>query len=134
VEPTKPEAPDEPQAEKPPVRGEGSPADATVAENVGPWSEYNAKKAAYDLAVAGFESAKSKYEADVKAREEKVKAGEKIVKDLNHRFADWYYVISGDSFENLRQGRKTLVKPKSQTPGDQGAGGPTNPLNFNLPK
>ncbi|MDZ4686527.1 MAG: DUF4340 domain-containing protein, partial [Planctomycetaceae bacterium] len=134
TEPTKPEAPEEPTAEKPASRAATDPADATVAENVGPWSEYNAQKSAYDLAAAGFEGAKSKYEADLKAREEKVKAGEKIVKDLNHRFADWYYVISGDSFENLRQGRKTLVKPKSQTPGDQGTGGPVNPLNFNFPK
>jgi hypothetical protein len=134
TEPVKPEAPEEPTAEKPAARDEAGPADATVADNVGPWAEYNAKKSAYDLAVAGFEPAKARYAADLKAYDDKVKEGEKLVKELNNRFADWYYVISGDSFENLRQGRQTLVKPKSQTPGGQGAASPTNPLNFQLPQ
>jgi len=56
--------------------------------------------------MATYEADTKKYEADLKAYEEKAKTGEKLVKDLNRRFADWYYVISGDSFENLRQGRR----------------------------
>lgn len=129
TEPAKPEAPEEP-SEKPAERSADSPADAIVLENVGPWAEYNAAKSAYDLALAGFESAKSKYESDLKAYDDKVKAGEKLVKELNARFADWYYVISGDSFENLRQGRASLVKPKSQTPGADDAKSPLPGLNL----
>lgn len=134
TEPVKPEAPEEPEGDKPAPRDESSPADATVADNVGHWAEYNAKKSAYDLASSGFESAKSKYESDLKAYEEKVKTGEKLVKELNNRFADWYYVISGDSFENLRQGRKTLVKPKSQTPGGAEAPAGGGFPGLNLPR
>ncbi len=32
-------------------------------------------------------------------------AGQRAARDLNARFADWYYVISGQDFQNLRLGR-----------------------------
>ena len=32
-------------------------------------------------------------------------AGQRTARELNDRFADWYYVISGKDFENLRLGR-----------------------------
>jgi hypothetical protein len=32
-------------------------------------------------------------------------AGERTARELNDRFADWYYVISGKDFQNLRLGR-----------------------------
>ncbi len=107
----KPEAPvkPEPPAEEPKPDAD-APADAGAAENT---VEKADPKKAYEDALSAYDSATKKYEADVKAYDEKVKAGEKLVKDLNRRFADWYYVISGDSFENLRQGRKTLVKAKA---------------------
>lgn len=111
--PVKPEPIGDPPAETPPEREPDSPADALHLENVGPYAEYQAKKRAYDAAQAKYESDQKKYEDDMKAYEEKVKEGEKKVKELNARFADWYYVISADSFENLRQARKTLVKAKA---------------------
>lgn len=107
VEPVKPEVPAE--EAKPEAANPDAPADAAAIENA---AEKPDPKKAYEAALAQYETDHKKYEADLKAYEEKVAAGEKIVKDLNRRFADWYYVISGDSFENLRQGRKTLVKPK----------------------
>lgn len=117
-EPTKPEPIGDPPAETaaPPARDPDSAADAEQLENVGPAAEYAWKKKEYDTALAKYESDKAKYETDVKTFEDKVKEGEKKVKELNTRFADWYYVISADSFENLRQGRKTLVKAKGATP------------------
>ena len=123
VEPTKPEGYVEPTAD--------APADAVQTANAGPFAEYVAAKAAYETAKAGFESAKAKYETDSKAFAEKVKAGEEIVKDLNARFADWYYVISAGSFEDLRQGRESLLKPKSE-PGAQ-PGGAQQPFGLELP-
>lgn len=112
--PTEPVKPEEPQAPadmpQPPTEG---PADALISENAGPQAEYARQKAMYDTAIAGFDSAKAKYEADLKAFEAKVTEGEEKVKELNARFADWFYVISAGSFENLRQGRETLVKPKT---------------------
>lgn len=134
-EPTKPEEPgDAPQVEVP-VRAEDSPASAAQPENVGPLAEYNEKKRAYDVAKAKYEADKTKFEADEKAYEQKQKDGEKKVKELNDRFANWYYVISADSFESLRQGRKTLVKEKSADKPAGGADAAAPPsFNFGGPK
>ena len=41
-----------------------------------------------------------------------VENGRKLSNDLNERFADWYYVISSDSFEKLHLKRKDLVVSK----------------------
>lgn len=38
-------------------------------------------------------------------------AGERAARELNDRFADWYYVISGKDFQNLRLGRAAEPKP-----------------------
>ncbi len=120
VEPVMPEEPVKP-ADFPEADLDGA-ADAQLSENAGPQADYLRKQAAYESAKAGYQSAKAKYETDLKTFQEKVDAGEKTVKELNARFADWYYAISAGSFENLRQGRQTLVKPKSATPaGNTGA-------------
>ncbi|HUD98535.1 MAG TPA: DUF4340 domain-containing protein [Bryobacteraceae bacterium] len=52
-------------------------------------------------------------------------AGERAARELNDRFADWYYVISGRDFQNLRLGRGAS-KPAVQSPGQQ-AMPPVNP-------
>jgi len=44
----------------------------------------------------------------------KVENGMQISKDLNARFAQWYYVISADSFEKLHLTRNDLVKEKEK--------------------
>lgn len=115
-EPVKPEPPAEDA--KPEEPKADAAADAAATENDATKAD---PKKVYEAALATYEADVKKYEGDKLAYEEKVKAGEKLVKDLNRRFADWYYVISGDSFENLRQGRKTLVKELSAetTPSDQ---------------
>ena len=103
--PVKPEPPAEtPAAETTP---EDAPADATTPTNT-----VEDPKKVYEAALAKFEADQKKYESDQKSYTQKIKDGEKLVKELNTRFADWYYVVSGESFENLRQGKKTLVKSK----------------------
>jgi len=37
-------------------------------------------------------------------------AGERTARELNDRFADWYYVISGKDFQNLRLGREATAQ------------------------
>jgi hypothetical protein len=39
-------------------------------------------------------------------------AGERTARELNDRFADWYYVISGKDFQNLRLGRGPMPPPQ----------------------
>lgn len=108
--PVKPETP--PETATPEAAKADAPADASASENT---PEKVDPKKAHEAVMAAYDADVKKYDADLKAYEEKTKAGQKLVKDLNRRFADWYYVISGDSFENLRQGRKTLVKPKTES-------------------
>jgi hypothetical protein len=62
---------------------------------------------------AAYFAAMKQYEADLKAYEEKVKAGEAKVKELNARFADWYYVISAESYNKLHVARKDVAKEKT---------------------
>ncbi len=38
-------------------------------------------------------------------------AGERMARELNSRYADWYYVISGRDFQNLRLGRAATARP-----------------------
>lgn len=134
-EPVKPEDPGEAPKVDVPERAEDSPANASQPENVGPLAEYNEKKRAYDAALATYEADKAKFAADEKSYEQKSKDGEKKVKELNDRFANWYYVISADSFENLRQGRKTLVKEKgTEKPAGEADAAAPPAFNFGAPK
>lgn len=52
-------------------------------------------------------------------------AGERTARELNDRFADWYYVISGKDFQNLRLGRGATAPPAR--PATPGAMPPVNP-------
>lgn len=47
-----------------------------------------------------------------------VENGRHISEQLNARFADWYYVISANSFEKLRLKRQDLVVKKDEKEGD----------------
>ncbi len=67
-----------------------------------------------------YESNKLKYEADLqeyerlsKEYQQKVTDGQNKAEELNRRFAEWYYVIPGDSFDKLRLSRGDLVKEKA---------------------
>jgi hypothetical protein len=80
-------------------------------EKEDPLKKYEEDKIQYELDL-------TKYEADLKKHEESIKAGQKKVNDLNRRFANWYYVISAESFEELRLSRADLVKPKEEKKAD----------------
>ena len=45
--------------------------------------------------------------------EDDVTQGRELEQTLTRRFADWYYVISQDSFENIRKTRDDLVRDQS---------------------
>ena len=77
------------------------------------------KKKEYEEALQKYEDDQKKYEGDLKDFEKKVEDGKKTVKELNDRFADWYYVISEKSFEDLCLARADLVKPKEKKDEDK---------------
>jgi uncharacterized protein DUF4340 len=110
----KPEAPVKPEPPTETTAADAS-SDDVAADATAPTNTLEDPKKVYEAALAKFEADQKKYEFDLKTFNQKIKDGEKLVKELNHRFADWYYVVSGESFENLRQGKKTLVKPKVTT-------------------
>jgi len=47
------------------------------------------------------------------AYDEKVKAGQKRVRELNSRFADWYYVVSEAEYGKIRLGRAGVIQAKA---------------------
>ena len=72
-----------------------------------------------------FEAAQSKYETDLKSFEDyqsRLKSGLQKSKELNRRFAKWYYVISGESYDALALTRDSFVLKKeieTETPESQ---------------
>lgn len=85
-------------------------------------------EAAYEIALKKYESELKTYEKQVKEYDQKVVTSNELVQQLNERFADWYYVISANSFETLRMSRKALIepiekpKPEAGPPGANKAG------------
>jgi len=53
--------------------------------------------------------------------DEKIEKGKKHVKELNDRFADWYYIIPDDVYRKIHLGRKDIVK-KKEAKKEEGAG------------
>ncbi len=72
-------------------------------------------KAEYFEALKHFDVEKGRFTAESAAYAAKIEAGKQKVKELNDRFADWYYVISNDSFDKLRLSRAVLIKPKEKS-------------------
>jgi hypothetical protein len=79
------------------------------------------------------EEAARKREMDKKRREieketkrkqdeydDKVKKGQERVKELNSRFADWYYVISDDVYRKIHLTRSDIVKEKKDDAQSEG--------------
>lgn len=66
-----------------------------------------------------------------KGYEKKVADGQDKVKQLNVRFADWYYVVSDGVYQKLKLRRADVVGPKTEAPpavpGTPGAPGAPNP-------
>ena len=58
------------------------------------------------------EKKRDKEDVDYKKREResKIEAGKKREADLKRRFADWYYVMSAESFKKLRKTRADFIK------------------------
>ncbi len=96
-EPATAEAADTAKAEEPPADAE-KPAEAEKKEPTAEEAER--------LAV---EKENKRRQDDYDA---KVKAGQEKVKQLNERFADWYYIISDDTYKKIHLGRKDIIKAK----------------------
>lgn len=68
-----------------------------------------------------FANAKAEYQSQVTAYEEyqqKIEEGKEKAEELNRRFALWYYVIPGESYDKLALSRDDLIEPKESEEGD----------------
>ncbi|MBX9789967.1 MAG: DUF4340 domain-containing protein [Pirellulales bacterium] len=92
-----PAAPADAPPPAPPQPDEAKPADAQPA----------AAPPAEDPAVAAIRADNKRKQNEY---EEKIKKGEERVKELNDRFADWYYVISNDVYRKIHLNRIDMLK------------------------
>lgn len=83
--------------------GEGEDKDAGPGEN-----RYLFITAAHDARLEGLVPPEGEVE-----RQRRLERGEKTAARLNGRFADWYYVISAESFDKVHLRRKDLVRKKT---------------------
>lgn len=139
---------EQPPAEQPPAEQPAVPADpAAPAATPAPAADGAQPPAAQPAAALAQETEEELKERLELVREEitkenqrkiddrngRLEKAQKRVKELNARFADWYYVISEDVYKKLRVTQAELVtKPQA---GQPGPGGLPNglPGNFNLP-
>jgi len=82
--------------------------------------------------IAEEKEAKEKADRAKADYDKKIADGQKRVKELNDRFAAWYYVTPGDSFKSISLDRAALVQPKGTKPANPnpGAGVPGLPPGF----
>ena len=58
-----------------------------------------------------------------KAYEDQIDAGKERSAELNHRFADWYYVISDATYQKIHLTMKDLIEQKPPTESPEGGPG-----------
>ena len=130
AKPAKPDA-EKPDAEKPGAEKPG--AEKPGAEK--PGAEKAEEPSAAEL-LKQADEAEASMQAAIEARrqverenrrkqeafDEKVDAGQKRVRELNGRFADWYYIVSEDEFNKIHLERAkviTVKKPDEAEPGKE---------------
>ena len=142
-----PAAPAQPEAAPAAARENTAPADSQPAD-AQPAAEAPAetKPAAPvdpDAAAEAEEKARAAKRAEVKRIKEenkrkedeynkKIADGEKRVKELNERFADWYYVISDGTYKKIHISREQVIKKKTETTAPAAQG--NSPLNLDALK
>ncbi|MBN2474299.1 MAG: DUF4340 domain-containing protein [Pirellulales bacterium] len=93
---------------------EKKPDDA-AADNAGTQEKPEADKAD---AESKTQEERERIEKENKRKQdeydEKIAEGRKKVKELNDRFADWYYIISDDVYQKIHLGRDQIVKKKEK--------------------
>jgi len=121
--PEKPTAPPEPpKEEKKPEEAKPEAVNKDAAEGEKP-AEEKTPEPNYEELKKKYDEDLAKYETDIADYDKRKKEGEERATELNRRFADWFYVISAESFNKLRLSRSSLVKekaaatPPAQTPG-----------------
>ncbi|NOZ39945.1 MAG: DUF4340 domain-containing protein [Planctomycetes bacterium] len=113
---------------------ESTPEEENEEETVEKTAEKTKKEIEREALIAARALIEKENVRQLNEYEEKLKAGKEKVAELNHRFGDWYYVISNDVFKKIHLGRDEVIKKKeSETEATDsnagpGAGAPTGGL------
>ncbi len=82
--------------------------------------KYDQELAAYEQQKIEYELELSRYEQELKDFDQRIKDGQKLVEELNERFGEWYYVVTGDNLKTLQTTRRDLVTIKEDGEADTG--------------
>ena len=120
AKPAKPDAekPDaeKPDAEKPDAEKAEEPSAAELLKQA------DEAEASMQAAIEARRQVERENRRKQEAFDEKVDAGQKRVRELNGRFADWYYIVSEDEFNKIHLERAkviTVKKPDEAEPGKE---------------
>ena len=107
-----------------PAATEGAPAAAAPPVEGGAADLLKAADEAEAKAQAALEE-RRRVERENRRRQDEyddtVKAAQKRVRELNGRFADWYYVVPSKEYSKVHLDRTAIVQPKGATPAAGGA-------------
>ncbi|MBX3442779.1 MAG: DUF4340 domain-containing protein [Planctomyces sp.] len=100
-------------ADSPANEGEAteSPADGTDIPVTPAQPPAADPQAEYEAALKTYEQELDEYRVRKQDWDERVRKGQELVERLNNRFADWYYVIPADVFEDLSVAPEDLLEP-----------------------
>ena len=63
-----------------------------------------------------------------------MKTGEQRAKELNARFADWYYVVGDETYRKIHLGQNDIIKKKTAAADTKDVAHPAMPKNpFEIP-
>ncbi len=112
VEPEKPAELEEPAEEGEEAKKEEAETEEAKTENADTEGD-EPQEDPVEKARQEYEAAKSKYDADLATYQveldeynKKVEEGQKKAEEMNRRFAEWYYVIAGESYDKLHLSRR----------------------------
>ena len=111
----KPDA-EKPDAEKPDAEKPEEPSAAELLKQA------DEAEASMQAAIEARRQVERENRRKQEAFDEKVDAGQKRVRELNGRFADWYYIVSEDEFNKIHLERAkviTVKKPDEAEPGKE---------------
>ncbi len=103
---------DAPKAD--PAPADAKPADVGDKPAGAPAAQPADKPAGAEPNAADRERVRTENKRKMEEYEDRVKRGKEKAKELNDRFADWYYVISNSEFEKIHLTREQIVKKKEK--------------------
>jgi hypothetical protein len=93
-------------------------ADQEAGDQEGTAQDDTAEKSELELARERIRKENQRKQDE---REEALKKANQRIRELNSRFADWFYIISEDEYRKIRLGRNDLIR-ESETAAEEGFG------------